>query len=134
MIKIKLEINKRGEICFRANIAEEFKENIIVKRALFESILIKSNKKFPYLIPMRFFVPIVNNINEKELKIVEESIDEFLEFSDFYEEKTFYARKATATYMKKWREEDCPKIFKVKINKKTLKIEKFVAFELVKAI
>ncbi|MGL5615462.1 MAG: hypothetical protein ACRDD2_04425 [Sarcina sp.] len=132
MIKIKLEINKRGEINFRANVEGELKENTILKRALFEANKVKSKKEYPYLIPMRFLLPIINNIEKEKIELSKESIEEFLEFSDYYEEKTYYAGKATATYMKKWREEDCPKIFKVTINKETLEINKFVAFELVK--
>lgn len=129
MVIIKLDLNKRGDINFRANITEQYKENIIIKRALFESKIKKGEKKFPYLIPMRFFIPIVNNLGKDNIKFEESSINEFLEFSDFYEEQTYYTGKATATYMKKWREEECPKIFKVIINKETLEIDKFVAFE-----
>lgn len=129
MINIKLELNKRGEISFKAKVSDELKENIIIKRVLFESKIVKSNKKYPYVIPMRFFIPIVNNVHKSNIKFDKDSVNEFLEFSDFYEERSYYIGKANANYMKKWREEDCPKIFKIIIDKENLEVDKFVAFE-----
>ncbi|WP_297517408.1 hypothetical protein [uncultured Clostridium sp.] len=129
MLKFKIESSGTGEIKFRAFISEEMKENRIIKRALFESKIVKSSKEYPYLIPIKYFIPIVRNIESDLIKCDEESIDIFFEFSDEYEEKFFYAAKATVRYMKKWREEGCPKIYKIKIHKDTLKIEKDFAFE-----
>ncbi|NGT26718.1 hypothetical protein G6Z19_08355, partial [Clostridium perfringens] len=54
---------------------------------------------------------------------------EVLEFSDEYEEVYYYNYKATPAYMKKWREEGCPPIFKITINPKDLSVEKKVIFE-----
>ena len=128
MMKFKIESSGTGELKFRAFISEEMKENRIIKRALFESKIVKSNKEYPYLIPIKYFVPIIRNMNSEELKVDDNCIDSFLEFSDEYEEKFFYASKATARYMKKWREEGCPKIYKIKIDKINCKVEKEFAF------
>ncbi|MGL5575369.1 MAG: hypothetical protein ACRDCW_07510 [Sarcina sp.] len=128
-MEFKIESTANGELKFRAAISEEMKDNIIIKRALFESKIIKSNKKFPYLIPIKYFFPITRNLKSSDLKFDSESIDTFLEFADEYEEKFFYAAKATARYMKKWKEEGCPKIYKIKIDKKSNKIKKEFAFE-----
>lgn len=129
MMKFKIESTANGELKFRANISEDMKDNIIIKRALFESKIIKSNPKYPYLIPIKYFFPITRNLKSENLKFDEESIDIFFEFSDEYEERFFYAAKATARYLKKWREEGCPKIYKIKIDKESGEIKKDFSFE-----
>ena len=53
----------------------------------------------------------------------------FLEFSDDFDEKYFYIFQVNARYMKKWREERCPNIFKIEIDKETLEIKKEVIFK-----
>lgn len=129
MININLECDKRGNILFKAKVDEEHKENIIIKRCLFESRIVKSNKKFPYVIPMKFLLPILNNFNKEHITFNAESLNEFLEFADEYDEKFYYIYKANSTYMNKWIEEGCPKIYKVIINKEDLSVSKNVAFE-----
>ena len=53
-------------------------------------------------------------------------INEFLEFYDEFEEN-YYSINATLNYM--WREENCPNIFKIKIDRESLEIKKEVAFK-----
>lgn len=127
MINIKLDEDKRGKVIFRANIDECHKEDRILKRALFESRVV--NNEFKYNIPMKYFWPILNNMDKKILSLSEDSKKEVLEFADEYEEVYYYSFKATPAYMKKWREEGCPQIFKMTINPEDLSIEKKVIFE-----
>lgn len=127
MINIKLDENKRGKVIFRANIDECHKDNRILKRALFESRVV--NNEFKYNIPMKYFWPIINNVHKELISLSEDSRLEVLEFSDEYEEVYYYNYKATPVYMKKWREEGCPPIFKITINPKDLSVEKKVIFE-----
>ncbi|ELC8441860.1 hypothetical protein QYB59_000866 [Clostridium perfringens] len=127
MINIKLDEDKRGKVIFRANIDECHKEDRILKRALFESRVV--NNEFKYNIPMKYFWPILNNMDKKILSLSEDSKKEVLEFADEYEEVYYYSYKATPAYMKKWREEGCPQIFKMTINPEDLSIEKKVIFE-----
>ena len=129
MLKFKIESDKLGTLKFRADISEDLKENLIVKRLLFESKIVKSNKKYLYIIPIKYLLPVIQNVPSELLIMDEESIDNFLEFSDEYDEIFYYAAKATSGYMKKWREESCPRIFKVIIEKDTMKVSKEIAFE-----
>ncbi|MGL4655993.1 MAG: hypothetical protein ACRCWM_08920 [Sarcina sp.] len=129
MIKFKIESTANGELKFRANISDEMKANIIIKRALFESKIVKNNKKYPYLIPIKYFFPITRNLKKENFEFDKESINSFFEFSDEYEENFFYAAKATAIYMKKWREQGCPKIYKIIIDKESGEITKEFSFE-----
>lgn len=129
MIRICLQNDKKGNIIFRALVDEDHRNNIIIKRSLFESRVIKTNKNFPYVIPMKFLLPIIRNFNKDKIEFCNSSLYEFLEFSDDYDEKFYYTYKASASYMKKWREEGCPKIYKVYINKEDLKVTKNIVFE-----
>lgn len=129
MFKVKLESDLKGNLKFRAKVDEELKENMIIKRAIFESKIVKSNKKYDYIIPMKFFVPIIKNLDKNLIEIDKDCLESFLEFSDEYEEVFYYTATANANYMKKWREESCPKIYKIKINKSIIEIQKEVAFE-----
>lgn len=129
MINFKIESTVNGELKFRANISDDMKENLIIKRALFESKIIKNNKEYQYLIPIKYFLPITRNLKSTDFTFDKDSIETFLEFSDEYEEYFFYTAKATAGYMKKWRENGCPKIYKIKIDKENNLIEKEFAFE-----
>ena len=128
MLEIKIESDNKGALKFRANVDEKLKDNMIIKRAMFESRTIKSNKKYPYIIPMKFFIPLIRNINNEFIKLDSESVVSFLEFSDEYEEEIYYNEKATAVYMKKWRDEGCPEIFKIIIDRESLDISKEVVF------
>ena len=69
MINIKLDENKRGKVIFRANIDECHKDNRILKRALFESRVVKD--EFKYNIPMKYFWPIINNILSLHLRTIQ---------------------------------------------------------------
>lgn len=128
MLEIKIESDNKGALKFRANVDEKLKDNMIIKRAIFESRIIKSNKKYPYIIPMKFFIPLIRNISNEFIKLDSESVVSFLEFSDEYEEEIYYNEKATAVYMKKWRDEGCPEIFKIIVDRESLNISKEVVF------
>ena len=128
MLEIKIDSDNKGALKFRANVDEKLKDNIIIKRAIFESRTIKSNKKYPYIIPMKFFIPLIRNISNEFIKLDSESVVSFLEFSDEYEEEIYYNEKATAIYMKKWRDEGCPEIFKIIVDRESLDISKEVVF------
>ena len=128
MLEIKIESDNKGALKFRANVDEKLKDNMIIKRAMFESRTIKSNKKYPYIIPMKFFVPLIRNISNEFIKLDSESVVSFLEFSDEYEEEIYYNEKATAVYMKKWRDEGCPEIFKIIVDRESLDVSKEVVF------
>lgn len=128
MIKIKLESNKRNEPLFKIQIKEkDFEKHKFIKRALMEAKSIKG--RYNYLVPLRFFEPIINNISLNDFEIDKKSILFYLEFSDDYDEKYYYKTKADALYMKKWREEGCPNIFKINIDLESKKITKEIAFQ-----
>lgn len=128
MFKFKIESDNLGNLKFRADISDDLKNNIIVKRVLFESRIVKSNKEYPYLMPIKYFMPMIKNLSGDIIEIDKDSTISFLEFSDEYEENYYYAGKASAKYMKKWREQGCPKIFKITI-KSDFIIEKETVFE-----
>lgn len=126
MIKIKLEKNKRDELEFKLKIAEEIaKQNRMMKRVIFESRKIKG--EYNYKVPMRYFEIVFKLFNEKELD--DNSLLSYLVFSDDYDDRYYYKTEANASYMRKWREERCPNIYKVQINKDTLEISKSIAFK-----
>lgn len=52
----------------------------------------------------------------------------YLEFSDMYDQNYYNETQATPNYMKKWREEGCPEIYKVTLDKDNCNIEKEVIF------
>ena len=83
---------------------------------------------YNYLIPIRYLLPIVNNIENTDKEIDKSTMD-FFEFWDDFEEKEFTSTLATAKFMKLWRKENCPNIFKIHINKETLLVEKEIAFK-----
>lgn len=128
MLKFKIESDNFAALKFRASISDDLKDNLIIKRVLFESKIIKSNKQYPYLIPIKYFLPIIKNLSSDFIEMGEESLTSFLEFSDEYEEQFYYAAKASARYMKFWREEGCPKIYKIIISN-DFHIQKEIAFE-----
>lgn len=128
MIRIKLEKNKTGKILFKLKADDEDKKNILLKRALMESKAIKGRTRYDYEIPLRFFVPICNNIDIENLKLDKYTILSYLEFSDYYDENYYSDTEATAKYMRKWREEGCPDIYKITIDKDSYEIKKEVVF------
>ena len=112
MIKVKIEKNRLNEPIFKLgfkNLSE--KEERFLKRALIEGKEISGIYK--YEIPLKYFVPIMNNIDKENIKLDRYSKLSFLEFSDDFDEKYFYILEANAKYMKRWREEGCPNIFKI---------------------
>ena len=89
---------------------------------------------FKYEIPLRFFTPIFNNFDKENIKIDRYSKVEYLEFSDFYDERYFYSFEITPKYMKKWREEGCPNIFKIQIDVETKEVKKEIIFKKISRI
>ena len=133
MIKVKIDKNKRGEPIFKLGYKDlDDKELRFLKRAIMEGKEIKG--MFKYEIPLRFFIPIFNNIDKDNIKVDRYSKVEFLEFSDFYDEKYFYSFEVTPKYMKKWREEGCPNIFKIQIDKDSMEIKKEIIFKKISRI
>ena len=129
MIKIKLEKNKSGKIIFKFKIDDKDKDNVLFKRALVESKSLKEKAKYDYEVPLRFFIPICNNIDKENLKLDKKSILSYLEFSDYYDQNYYTDTEATAKYMKKWREEGCPDIYKITIDEESYEITKEVIFK-----
>jgi len=129
MIKVKLEKNKSGKIIFKLKIKDTDKGNILFKRVLMESKIIKGKSMYDYEVPLRFFIPICNNIDKENLKLDKKSILSYLEFSDYYDENYYTDVDATAKYMKKWREEGCPDIYRITIDQDNYEIKKEVVFK-----
>lgn len=129
MVKVKLEKNKSGKIIFKLKIDNSYKENILFKRALMESKIIKGKSRYEYEVPLRFFIPICKNVDKENLVLDKKSILSYLEFSDYYDQNYYTDIEATAKYMKKWREEGCPDIYKITIDKDNYEIKKDVAFK-----
>ncbi|GAA0078204.1 hypothetical protein UT300005_25820 [Clostridium sp. CTA-5] len=127
MIKVKLEKNKKKQIVFKLKIKSIDENNLLFKRAIMEGKKIKGI--YNYEIPLRFFVPIFKNINKEELVLDINSILSYLEFSDFYDENYYNETEANINYMKKWREEGCPNIYRVTIDKENYSIKKDVIFK-----
>ena len=129
MIKIKLEKNKSGKIIFKLKIDDKNKDNVLFKRALMESKSLKEKARYDYEVPLRFFIPICNNVDKENLKLDKKSILSYLEFSDYYDQNYYTDTEATAKYMKKWREEGCPDIYKITIDEESYEITKEVIFK-----
>lgn len=128
MIKIKLEKNKRCEPVFKVALADEYIDKYrILKRIIFESRKLKG--EYNYNIPMRFFEIFLRTIPKDEIEIHNDSIDFYLEYSDSYDDKYYYRTEANASYMKNWRLEGCPVIYKVNIHKNEKKLSKEIAFK-----
>ena len=128
MIKIKIEKNRSNEPVFKIGTKNLMdKEERFLKRALIDGKEITG--RYNYEIPLKYFVPIINNIGKDNIKLDKHSKVSYLEFSDSFDEKYYYTLEANAKYMKKWREEDCPNIFKIEINTDTLEISKEIVFK-----
>lgn len=128
MLRIKLEMNKKGEPIFKLEINKEDEVKYsFLRRALMEGKQIKGT--YNYQIPIRFFQPIFNNISVENIILDNESLLSYLEFSDDFAENIYYTIEANPRYMKKWREEGCPNIYKIQIDKETLLLSKSVAFK-----
>lgn len=128
MIKLKLEKNKRNEPIFKLKVSQEdLKDRLYLKRAIMEGRELKGD--YNYKVPIKFFQPILNKLNSEEYEIHSDSLVFFLEFSDDYDEKYYYRTEVDARYMKRWREEGCPNIYKTTIDIKEKKIVKEIAFK-----
>lgn len=128
MIKIKLEFSKNKKIIFKVKIDEKEKNNVLFRRAIIEGKPIKKNRLYNYEIPLRYFVPICSNLKKEELTLDKRSILSYLEFSDYYDSIYYTEVNATPSYMRKWREEGCPDIYKITIDKDTYEIKKEIVF------
>lgn len=129
MIKVKLEKNKSGKIIFKLKINDADKGNVLFRRVLMESKTIKGKSTYDYEVPLRFFIPICNNIDKENFKLDKKGILSYLEFSDCYDENYYTDVEATAKYMKKWREEGCPDIYRITIDQDNYDIKKEVVFK-----
>ena len=94
-----------------------------------ESKKLKEGSRYDYEVPLRFFFPIYKNYDKEKIKIDRYSLTSYLEFSDEFDEKYYNEIEATPKYMKKWREEGCPNIYKITIDKETKEIKKDIAFQ-----
>lgn len=131
MIKIKLEENRKKEPILKLNIKDENLDDYkFLKRSLMDGKKIKGD--YNYEVPLRYFIPIFKNISKDRLTVDKKSILTYLEFSDDFDETYYYTLIPNAKYMKSWREENCPNIYRVSINIQDLTIEKEIAFQKVK--
>ena len=128
MIKIKLEKNKSGKILFKLKI-KECDINNLFKRAIMESKKLKEGSRYAYEVPLRFLFPIYKNYDKEKINIDRYSLVSYLEFSDEFDERYYNEIEATPKYMRKWREEGCPNIYKITIDKETKEIRKDIAFK-----
>lgn len=127
MINIKIQISEKQKPIFKMNIGDSYiKKSCFFKRLVIECKHIKGS--YNYEVPLRYLVPVINNISKDILKIDKYSELEFLEFFDEYEDKYYASLMATSKFMKLWRKEKCPDIFKVKIDLSTLTISKEIVF------
>ncbi|WP_105177490.1 MULTISPECIES: hypothetical protein [Clostridium] len=126
MVVVKLEKNKKRQIIFKIRFTDGEENKLFFKRAIIEGKKIKGD--FDYQVPLRFFIPIVKNINKKDILLDKDSLLYYLEFSDMYDQNYYNETQATPNYMKKWREEGCPEIYKVTLDKDNCSIEKEVIF------
>lgn len=127
MIKILLDKNKKMEPIFKLSIKNsDIAEFPFIKRAIYEGKSLKG--EYNYLIPIRFFKPIINKLNKDKFEIDKNSITYYLEFSDDYDEKYYYITEANSAYMKKWRLEGCPNIYKIILDKDKKNIISDIAF------
>lgn len=129
MIKVKLKKNKSGKIIFELKIDEKDKDNVLFKRALMEAKVLKQKLRYDYEVPLRFFIPICNNVDKENLKLDKNSLLSYLEFSDDYDQNYYTDIEATPKYMRKWREEGCPDIYRITIDEESYEIKKEVAFK-----
>lgn len=129
MVRMKIEKLKNGNIIFKLKVPEECEKNILFRRAIMESKKIKKSVRYNYEVPLRFFMPIITNYDKDKIVIDKFSIESYLEFSDSFDERYYVSAEPTPSFMKKWREEGCPDIYKIIINKENNSVEKKVAFK-----
>ena len=128
MINIKIEKTKKNEPIFKLKYGKrDYEKYPFLKRIIMESKRCKG--EYSYRVPLKFLYPIFNNIKKEDLKINKNSITFFLEFSDEFDERYYYITEAHANYMKKWREVNCPYIYKITLNIEKNTMDKEVAFK-----
>lgn len=128
MIKIKLEQDKNGKPVFKLGVSEEIvKKNKMIWRVTLEGKNISG--EYNYKIPIRFFVPLLKNLDTKKIELDPNSIESYLEFSDECDGKFYYAISANARYMRNWRELGCPNIYKVDLDLENKSVSTKVAFK-----
>ena len=126
---MKLQADKSGKVIFKLKIDEKDRTKILFKRAIMEGKALKKGARYNYEVPLRFFVPICSNVAKDELIVDSKSILSYLEFSDYYDENYYTEITANEKYMKKWREEGCPDIYRITIHPDTFEISKEVVFK-----
>ena len=135
MIRLKLEREKKNGIILKVGIVnKEEVNNPIIRRVLFEGQEIKGGRKYNYIIPLKFLIPIVNNINNEEVVIEKSSLLSYIEYSDEYDEHYYYIQEVTPSYMKNWRKCGCPKIYKVTLDVNKNSVNKEVIFNKISSI
>lgn len=128
MIKVRIDKNRCGEPIFKIKLEEEkIKDNRLLYRGILAGKRISGLYNFQ--IPMKYFIPIYNNLDKSEVILDTRSIYSYLEFSDEIEENYYYSIIATPKYMRRWREENCQNIYKITIDKETKELEKRIAFK-----
>ncbi|MBU5316830.1 hypothetical protein KQI30_11190 [Clostridium bornimense] len=128
MIKIKIEEKRNSNFIFKVAITnDDISKDRILKRLLMEGKKIRG--EYTYEIPLRFLLPILNNYNKDNIEIDNESIVEFFQFSDIYDEKYYYTTKVNDKYMQLWISEQCPHIYKVSINRESKEVNYRIAFK-----
>ena len=128
MIRVKIEKLKNGSIIFKLKVPQECERNILFRRAIMESKRIKKSTRYNYEVPLRFFFPIMANYDKDKIIVDKFSLESYLEFSDSFDEKYYVSTESSPSYMKKWREEGCPDIYKITIDKEKNTAEKKLAF------
>ncbi|WP_392486287.1 hypothetical protein ACER0A_008780 [Haloimpatiens sp. FM7315] len=129
MIRLKLELKKSGSISLKMYLSKKDMNIFLVRRVLMESVKVKNTKFLVYLVPMKYFLPLYNNLEKEIVKMHENSILTLFEYSDEYDGEFFYSSKITPTFMKKWRSVGCPKLYKISLDKKENKFNKMIIFE-----
>ena len=128
MIRIKIEEKRNSNFVFKIAIMN----NDISKDKLLKRLLIEGKKirgEYTYEIPLRFLLPILNNYKKDNIEIDKDSIVEFFQFSDLYDEKYYYTTKVSDKYMRLWISEQCPNIYKISINRESKKVNYRIAFK-----
>ena len=128
MIKIKIEEKRNLNFIFKVAITnDDISNDRILKRLLMEGKKIRG--EYTYEIPLRFLLPILNNYNKDNIEIDNDSIVEFFQFSDIYDEKYYYTTKVNDKYMQLWISEQCPHIYKVSINRESKEVNYRIEFK-----
>lgn len=123
MVRIKLQLDKKNNVKFKLKISNEDAQNVFLKRALLEGRELKSDRFFNYEIPIRFLKPVITVLSKENIVLDKRSIVSFIQFSDIYDERYYYDSSINPKFLKLWRENNCPDIYKIEINKDTLDIE-----------